>query len=556
MSSATHNNEHGARADEPRPGPSQRQALLAALLVLGTLLLYVPVVHHHFISGWDDDIYITENNHVISGLKLANLKWAFTSMEPFYWHPVTWLSHMVDCQLFGLNSGAHHFANVLLHAVNVLLLFLLLNRATGALWRSFLVAALFAVHPMNVETVAWAAERKSLLSAFFSLLTVAAYGWYLDQPSWKKYVAVLAAFCLSLMSKPVAVTLPVVLLLLDYWPLNRSVPVPSTRRWLRSVVEKLPLVIVGLGICAITVVSERAAGVIPPTILPVSTRIENAVLSYVAYIGTALWPANLSVFYPHPSMRFGLSLAMDRVIPSAAILVGITVLVLYSHRNRYLVFGWSLFVITLLPLIGLIPTGFMGRADHFTYIPCIGLFIILVWGSAAIFESLQVPRAVPILCAVSLIAGYSAATAHYLPFWENGVRLFGQASIAAPDSWTELLYGNALLSNGQADEALEHYRKSCAMYPRNEYCHYQIAGILFSRHQLRNAIDEYQFTLMFTRRREIELDCLNKSGEALAQLGEYDAAERSFVEALSIDSGNATALRLREQTLAKKNGSR
>lgn len=534
-----------------------RRILLSASLVVATLLLYAPVVHHEFIHGLDDNIYITENTHVISGLKLANVEWAFTSLEPFYWHPITWLSHMVDCQLFGLNSGAHHYVNVVLHAVNVLLLFLLLNRATGAVWRSFLVAALFAVHPMNVETVAWAAERKSLLSALFSLVTIAAYGWYVKHPNWKRYLAVLAAFSLALMSKPMAVTLPLVLLLLDYWPLNRCEALPFRRRWVQLAVEKLPLLLMGIGISAITVFGERAGGtVVPLSVLPMSTRLENAAISYVAYIGTTLWPANLSVFYPHPAMTLGFSLPMEQVIPSAAILVGITALVLYFHRARYFAFGWCLFIMTLLPLIGLIQSGYQGRQDHFSYIPCIGLFIILAWSSAAVIQSISIPRAIPLAASMCLIAGYAAATAHYLPFWQNGLKLFGQARIAAgrPDPWIEQLYANALLSAGHVDDALEHYQKACALGPMSEYCHYSIAEILFDRHQFRRAVEEYQFALRVTGKKEIALDCLNKSGEALLQLGEYDAAQRSFAEALSIDPGNATALRMREEIFTRKSG--
>jgi hypothetical protein len=196
-------------------------ALLGAVLVVVVLLLYVPVVHHQFINGWDDDAYITRNIHVTTGFTLANLNWAFTTTRPFYWHPVTWLSHMLDFQLFGLNSGAHHYVNVVLHAANALLLFLLLLRATAARWRSFVAAALFAVHPLNVETVAWAAERKSLLCTLFSLVTIAVYGWYAQRPTWQRYLALMAAFLLALMCKPSAVMVPALLLLMDFWPLNR-----------------------------------------------------------------------------------------------------------------------------------------------------------------------------------------------------------------------------------------------------------------------------------------------------------------------------------------------
>ena len=223
---------------------------MGALLVLATLLLYGRVTHHEFV--WDDSAYVTKNIHVSTGLNLGNVVWAFTSFHQGNWHPLTWISHMADCQLFGLNSGPHHFVNVVLHAVNVLLLYWLLQRATGAVWRSFLVAALFAAHPLNVETVAWVAQRKSLLCTLFSLLTVAAYGWYVRRPDWKKYLVVAAAFSLALMSKPMAVSLPLVLLLLDYWPLERYDDLPFRRKWVRLSMEKLPLLLMSAASSSVT----------------------------------------------------------------------------------------------------------------------------------------------------------------------------------------------------------------------------------------------------------------------------------------------------------------
>src|SRR5579864_9375783 len=219
------------------------QLLLGALLVAIVVLLYRSVLQHDFLRLWDDDAYVTDNPHVRTGLTLVNMRWAFTSFEQSNWHPVTWLSHMLDCQFFGLNPAAQHGVNVLLHAANVLLLFWILQKATGAVWHSFFVALLFAVHPLNVETVAWVAQRKSLLSALFSLLTIAAYGWYARKPDWKKYLVVVAAFSLALMSKPMAVSLPLVLLLLDYWPLERHEALSIWRRWERLSAEKIPLLL-------------------------------------------------------------------------------------------------------------------------------------------------------------------------------------------------------------------------------------------------------------------------------------------------------------------------
>ena len=530
----------------------RRPELLGALLVVVTLLLYLPVVHHDFIKGWDDDAYITENIHVRSGLKLANIAWAFTSFEQSNWHPVTWLSHMLDCQLFGLNSGAHHYVNVLLHAANVLLLFWILQRATDALWRSFLVAALFAVDPLNVETVAWAAQRKSLLSAFFSLLAITAYGWYIRRKGWKRYAVVVCTFGLALMSKPMAVSLPLLLLLFDYWPLKRLEEIPFLHRWARLATEKLPLLLMSAASSILTEMAQRSGGsVMRLSLLPISTRVENAIISYVTYIGKIAWPAKLAAFYP-----LGLVRPLGDVIASSTILLGISAMALYFHRPRYITVGWCFFLLTLVPVIGIVQVGFQGMADRYAYIPSIGLFIALVWSIAAVVEDMLATRAALFVAALCLITGFAAATAHYLEYWQSGVKLFSQARVAAgrPDFWLEDLYANALFSSGRVDEALQHYQESCAIEPRTEDCHYNIAHILFGRHQFRDAIPEYQLALRFTANREMALSCLNESGAALLQLGEYDGAQKAVAKALTIDPSNATPLRLGEQIINRKGG--
>jgi hypothetical protein len=541
------------RMDDLRDKPK----LLAALLVVATLLLYLPVVHHDFIQGWDDDAYITGNIHVRSGFTPANIAWAFTSFDQSNWHPVTWLSHMLDCQLFGLNSGAHHYVNVLLHAANVFLLFWILQRATAAVWRSFLVAALFAVHPLNVETVAWAAQRKSLLSAFFSLLTIAAYGWYIRQGGWsrggwKRYALMVFTFGLAIMSKPMAVSLPLLLLLFDYWPLNRLQEVPFSSRWARLTIEKLPLFLMSAASSVLTEMAQRSGGsVMQLAVLPLSTRVENAVVSYVTYIGKILWPAKLAAFYP-----LGFSRPMGDVFASAIILLGISAMAVYFHHASYFAVGWFFFLLTLVPVIGIVQVGFQGMADRYAYVPSIGLFIALVWGISAVVEDMLTTRIVVSFAALCLITGLATATLHYVTFWQNGVTLFSQArtSWGRPDLWLEDLYANALFSSGRVDEALQHYQISCAIEPRTEDCHYNIAHIFSSRHQFREAIPEYKLALRFTANRGMALACLNESGEALLQLGEYDAAQKSLAKALSIDPSNSTALRLREQIINRKGG--
>ena len=396
----------------------QKPILLGALLVLATLLLYSPVTHHNFLDYFDDDFYVTNNIHVNTGLNLGNVVWAFTSFSEANWHPLTWISHMADCQLFGLSSGPHHLVNIVLHAANVLLLFLLLRRATGAVWRSFLVAALFAVHPLNVETVAWVAERKSLLCTLFCLLAVAAYGWYVRGADWKKYSVVIAAFALALMSKPMAVSLPLVLLFLDYWPSERYDDLPLRRRWTRLSMEKLPLLLLSAASSAVTMAAQHSvATVVGLSELPLSVRLENAVVSYVAYIGKIFWPAGLAVFYPHPWH----ALPWPAVIASAVILLAITVAVLYFRRTRYFVTGWFLFVMTLIPVIGIVQVGRQAMADRYAYFPGIGIFIIIAWGLGSLVHATAIPRVMAGAAALCLTSALAAATSHYLPYWQSGV---------------------------------------------------------------------------------------------------------------------------------------
>jgi len=539
-----------ARMDHLR----DQRALLSFLLVAIVLLLYLPVIHHDFIRLWDDDAYVTDNPHVVSGLKPENIGWAFTSFEQSNWHPVTWLSHMLDCQLFGLASGPQHYINVLLHAANVLLLFWILQQATGAVGRSFIVAALLAVHPLNVETVAWVAQRKSPLSAFFSLLTVAAYGWYAQRGGWKKYLAVVVTFALALMSKPMAVSLPLLLLLFDYWPLQRLEGLPFWRRWTKLTVEKLPLVVMS---AASSVLTEKAQGtggsVMGLTLLPISARIENAAISCVAYIEKIFWPVRLATYYP-----LRLSPPLGDAIASGVILIAISVMALYFHRNRYFAVGWFFFLVSLIPVIGIVQVGFQGMADRYMYVPAIGLFIALVWGIGDLVEHLPLARAFLSVAALGLITCYGAATVHYVRYWQNGVTLFAQAERAwgQPDMWIEQLYGNALFSAGRTEEALQHYQASCAIQPRTEYCHYNIAHILSGRGQFRDAVGEYQLALRYTASRDMALLCLNESGEALLQLGEYDAALKALSEALRINPADVTALRLQEEAIQRMGGGR
>lgn len=530
-------------------GLRQKPILLGASLILVTLLLYGRVAHYEFLV-FDDKPYITQNDHINTGLKVGNVVWAFTSFREGNWHPITWLSHMADCQWFGLNSGHHHLVNLALHAANVLLLFWLLQTATGAVWRSFFVAALFAMHPMNVETVAWVAERKSLLSAFFSLLTIAAYGWYVRRPSWRKYTVLVLGFSMALMSKPMAVSLPFVLLMVDYWPLKRYESLPFRTRWARLSIEKAPLFLMSAASSIVTMMAQRSGGAMADTsVVPLPVRLGNAVISYVAYIGKAVWPSKLSVFYPHPERAWPLS----DVIAASVILIAITAAVFYFHRARYLAMGWCLFVVTLVPVIGIVQVGRQALADRYVYIPCIGLFIIVAWGLNDLVSAASVPRPVAAIVALAVISGLMLTTNNYLSYWQNGIKLFTRASLVAnqPDFMIEDALADALATSGRYNEAYQHYGNACVLRPRYPLCHYNMGQILFTRHQLQDALQQLQLAGSLTDNKDLAVSCLINSGEILLALGDYQTAQTRLDAALQIDPKNGVALQLRQRALTQ-----
>ncbi len=323
--------------------------LISLVLFSGTLILYYPALQNGFVN-YDDPAYVTSNPHVQQGLTKRSVAWAFTSTAEANWHPLSWLSHMLDVQMFGLHPAGHHAQSVFWHAVNVVLLFLLLAKSTGFLGRSAVVAALFAVHPLNVESVAWIAERKTVLSTFFLLLALAAYGWYVKGPRARRYLLLVVLFALGLMAKPMVITLPVLLLVVDFWPLQRFPRRPLSKLAL----EKIPLLSLSAASAVITLYAQRAGGAVGSTdLLPLSMRVKNAVYSYFIYVDKALWPSRLAVFYPHPER----SLALWKVLGAAIVLISITAVFWRFRERRYLLIGWLWFLITLIPVIGIVQVG-------------------------------------------------------------------------------------------------------------------------------------------------------------------------------------------------------
>lgn len=517
--------------------------LLAALLIGVTLLLYGPASDHRFLE-LDDDAYVTANWNVTSGFSIANIKWAFSTFEMGNWNPLTWLSHMLDCQLFGLNPVGHHYSSVLLHALNVFLLFYLLKKATGSTWRSFTVAALFAVHPVNVENVAWVAERKSLLSAFFCFLMFATYGWYVRAapraPAWPRYLAVVAMFMLALMAKPMAITMPVALLLLDYWPLGRFTRQHQpdgeysylARNAARLFVEKLPLFLIAAVSSGIAIMAQRNLGALVTT-LPLSLRIQNALTAYVTYLRIAIWPSGLSVYYPLSEE----GIPWSKVVLALLILSAITFLTIKLRSQRYLVTGWLFFLITLLPVIGIVQVGRQAMADRYAYIPLIGIFIVVVWGAAEVRKRIRVLPAALALAAACALSGLALVTHSTLDYWRDGVTLLTRAEQLAgkPDAFIETILGKAYETRGLHDEAFQHLQLAVMLDPHNPMTLYNIATVMIQRGQIRESIPELQAAVTYSKSPSTTESALQNLGTAYLILGDYQNAELSYSAVLQLD---------------------
>ncbi len=452
---------------------------IAILLVAATLAVYGQVRHHEFIR-FDEEVYVTANAQVLQGLTLANLHYAFTSLDAGLWHPLTWLSLMADRQLFGDNAGGYHLTNLLFHLASTLLLFFLFLRMTGAPWRSGCVAALFALHPLHVESVAWVAQRKDVLSAFFWMLTLGAYVRYARRPSWYRYLLVLLVFLLGLMAKPMLVTLPFVLLLLDYWPLGRfarpdadTLTLSDTDRPEEEVrvhrspffllLEKVPLLILAFGAGLMAVYAEGEVGaMVSLGSLPLGTRLANALVSYGDYLVKMVWPFDLAVFYPHPGHP-----PMLKIILAAALLCSLTFLALKWAKSRpYLVMGWLWYAGTLLPVSGIVQVGSHGMADRYTYLPLLGIFIILSWG---IPELLPRQRRTDLL--LGLLAGSSLLFLMFLAakqtaYWQNSETLFRHSlAVTSRNYLIHNNFGAVLMSKGDLEGAMAHYIKALAFKP-------------------------------------------------------------------------------------------
>jgi protein O-mannosyl-transferase len=525
---------------------ASKNLMICILLAAATVSVYFPVLRYPFIN-FDDDVYVTRNSHVNTGLNWYNFRWAWTTATAGNWHPLTWLSHGLDCQIFGLYAGGHHFTNLLLHGLNAVLLFWLLNRGTGARWVSAMVAVLFAVHPLNVESVAWVAERKNLLCTSFFLLALGAYGWYVRNPQVKRYLCVGVLFALGLASKPMVITLPFVLLLVDLWPLGRiqgwSTPSPlfplTQRRFSYLVVEKLPLLTLSLASAIVTLFAQRTAGAVASLGgWSVSLRLENAIHSYATYLWRAFVPLGLAVFYP------GLYLRAWKVELALVFLLATGWLVYRLRLRRpYVVTGSLWFLGTLIPVIGLLQVGNQSMADRYTYIPYIGLFTAVVWGVADATKSAALHRRWIITTAAIVLAVLSLISARQLRFWRSSYDLWTRTlQVTVNNFVAEENLGNSLRDLGRDDEALPHFLNAEQIQPDVAAARLILGESLLRHRRYSEAIEHLSAVIRLSKDSSYLSDAYDGLGIASAQIGDRKGARQYFLHALQFAPGDQKSL--------------
>ena len=528
--------------------PGKRRVVLSLLLGLLTLAVYNLIANNGFVS-YDDPDYITRNAHVQAGLSWQTVLWAMTSTEQANWHPLTWLSHALDCQLFHLRPAGHHYMTLLLHALTAVLWFLFLERATGLAFRSAVVAALFAIHPVNVESVAWAAERKNVLCTLFFVLGLWAYRWYVQNPSLKRYSIVGGAFVLGLMSKPMVVTFPFVLLLMDYWPLARlrysdfnpsaeSTENFASRPFARLILEKLPLFALSAGSAVITIIAQRTDYAIRGE-YSFPERAANAIVSYARYLGKAVWPSHLAVIYPFPFK----GLPTWEVVGASALLLLLTTAVFTLKQKRYFAFGWFWFLGTLVPTIGLVQVGEQAMADRYAYIPFIGLFIAVVWGSADWVGSTKHSQAYLSVAAVTVLVAFSVAARIQIGYWQNNVALWTHTvSITHNNFVAENNLGAGLLAQNRVHEARQHFQAGIDINPKDPRSLLDIGVCDMALGNNQSAVEHYQAVLRVSHDLMLRSLAFSNLGTIYRTSGENGAAAQNYIASLTMAPQNALAL--------------
>ena len=528
---------------------SQKQIILliSAALVVTTLVAYEPIRHNNFVH-YDDNAYITENPNVIGGITRTSIVWAFTKPYAANWHPLTWLSHMLDCEIYGLNPQGHHITSVLIHIINCVLLFIVLYKTTRAMWPSAFVAAIFALHPLHVDSVAWAAERKDVLSGLFWMLTMLAYVYYTERPNFKRYAFVLAVFLMGLMSKPMLVTLPFALILLDWWPLNRiarhrndTLPVHTNRRTTRIdypkvsllhlVAEKIPLFVLSVISSVATVIAQKSGGTIATLeYFPMDSRVGNAFISYIGYILKTLWPNRLAVLYPQIRTSF----SDATVVVCMLLFVLISIFMLYAGRRRkYIAVGWLWYVGTLVPVIGIVQVGIQAMANRYMYMPMLGLLIIIAWAVKELIDWRPHLRTVAAVSATIVLSLAVILTRMQVKHWQNDMTLCEYTlKVTKNNALIENNYGGAFIEAKRFDEAALHFKKSLLIIPVYADARNNLGKVYLKQEKFSEAVACFNEVLRQNGDSTQTHYCL---AVALNAQGKYNDAVKHFAAVLSLD---------------------
>jgi len=509
--------------------PQRKILIIYFVLSIATLAVFWQVNHYGFVY-FDDGVYVTHNNYLQSGISLEGIRWAFSTTYAEFWHPLTWLSLMLDYQLYGLNAGGYHLTNLILHIMSALLLFWLFHRMTGAIWKSAFVAALFALHPLRVESVAWVAERKDVLSAFFWMLTLCLYVYYTERPVIGRYLLVVFSFACGLMSKSMVVTLPVVMILLDYWPLKRFQS-QKGNLILWQLREKIPLFVLSAAFSIITFYAQYTSKISPLNFkYPLGARLANAPVSFVTYLEKTFWPHDMALNYPFPVhipvwQVLGASLLI--VILSAAVIA-------MAKRLPHLVVGWLWYATTILPVIGIIPIS-DPMADRYIYIPSIGIVVMLTWGIPLLFLRENMRRNILFPAAMAVLVFLSILTWKQCGYWKDDATLFNHAFQVTKDNTLLMMMHNNLASSldkeGKITEALDHYNEVIRLKPdfANAYNQRGSLYVRLGQHQL--AINDYNEAI---RLKPDYANAYNNRGSAYSRLGQYELATKDYNEAIRI----------------------